>query len=499
MEVSDYLAAVRRRWRVVVASVLLGVVAAVLVSWQTTPQYTATSQSFVTLGGDDADTSGLYQESQFTVQRVKSYTQLVSSPLVLQPVVDRLDLTESTSSLARRVSAKSPLNTVLIEVTATDADAATSARIADAVSLELARTIEELEAQRGGTSAVRVSQTRPAVEPDAPTSPRPALNLALGLALGLAGGLALAVLRDRLDTTVRTRRDLDDLLHAPYLGGVGDDRALERGPLAGDHLLSTTGEQFRTLRTNLQFVDIDEPVTSLVLTSAGPGEGKTTTACNLAVTLARSGALVCLVDADLRRPSVARYLGLEGEVGLTDVVVGQVPLDDALIGWGGLTTLSVLPSGMRLPDPNSLLASERLGRTMAALVERFDVVVVDAPPLGPVTDAAILAQRTDGLVLVARHGRTRRAALTDVRRQLDHARARVLGSVLTFAPRRGAEAYGYTPVEDAADAGGGRLGAFARRRPAGQDDAAGEGADTAPGTPRTSPGTVPPARVGSGR
>ena len=308
--------------------------------------------------------------------------------------------------------------------------------------------IEELEAQRGGSSTVRLTQTRPAVEPSAPTSPRPALNLAVGLLVGLAGGLALAVLRERLDTTVRGRRELDEVLHAPHLGAIGVDKSLERGPLAGDDLLLTTSEQYRTLRTNLQFVDVDHPVTSMVITSAGPGEGKTTTACNLAVALARSGVRVCLVDADLRRPSVSRYMGLEGEIGLADVVVGTLDLDDALLSWGG-THLSVLPAGMRIPDPNSLLASERMARTLRALGDRFDVVVVDAPPLGPVTDAAILAQRTDGLVVVARHGRTRRQALSEVHRQIELARARVLGTVLTFAPRRGADGYGYGYASDA--------------------------------------------------
>ena len=130
-------------------------------------------------------------------------------------------------------------------------------------------------------------------------------------------------------------------------------------------------------------------------------------------------------------------MGLEGEIGLADVVVGTLDLDDVLLSWGG-THLSVLPAGMRIPDPNSLLASERMARTLRALGDRFDVVVVDAPPLGPVTDAAILAQRTDGLVVVARHGRTRRQALTEVHRQIELARARVLGTRAHLrAPSRG--------------------------------------------------------------
>jgi capsular exopolysaccharide synthesis family protein len=444
VDIAEYITTLRRRWRIVLAAVLAGLLAGAAVAWLTPRSYTASSRSFVTIGSDQGGTSTIAQDAQFTLQRVKSYTELVSSPEVLRPVIDDLGLGMSVNDLSDKVSAKSPLNTVLIDVTATDGSARRAARISDAVSRQLARTIGDLEKPRTGTSPVVVSLIKPASVPSTPASPRPLLDLGLGLLVGLAVGLAVAVLRERLDSTIKSRDDLRRLVDVPQLGAVPYERGLRnRHVLAADRE-SAWAEHFRTIRTNLQFVDVDNPVREVVVTSAVVDEGKTTAACNLAVSLAQSGLRVCLVEADLRRPRAAEYFGVEGAVGLTDVVTGACSLDEALLRWDEQGTVQILGAGRRPPDANSVLGSSAVADLMQVLRQRFDVVVYDAPPLGAVTDAALLARRTDGAVLVVRHGHVRRGQLLEATRALQLAGARVLGTVLTFSRDSKHGAYEYT-------------------------------------------------------
>jgi len=194
------------------------------------------------------------------------------------------------------------------------------------------------------------------------------------------------------------------------------------------------------LRTNLQFVQVDGPLRSLVMTSSVPREGKSTTTCNLAITLSQAGLRVCLVEADLRRPRAADYLGMIGAVGLTDVLIGRVALEDAVQTWGqGM--LDVLPSGPLPPNPSELLSSRAMTELMTTLHERYDLVLIDAPPLLPVTDAAILSTVADGAVLCVHAGKTRRDQLEQAAGALRSVDAKVLGVVLTMVPTKGPDAY----------------------------------------------------------
>jgi len=485
VEIADYITTLRRRWRVVVAVVAAGLLVGAAVAWLTPRTYSASSRSFVTIGNAKDGSSTIVEESQFTLQRVKSYTELVSSPDVLQPVIDDLGLRTDVDDLRGRVSAKSPLNTVLLDVSAEDGDPKGAARIADAVARQLGNTIEDLEKPKNGDSPVVVTLIEPASVPTAPAKPRPLLDVGLGLLLGLALGLALAVLRERLDSSIKTREELRRLVDVPQLGAVPHERELRTRHLLAADRESAWAEQFRTIRTNLRFVDVDNPVRQLVVTSAVAEEGKTTAACNLAVSLAQSGLRVCLVEADLRRPRAAEYFGVEGGVGLTDVVTGSCSLDEALIPWGEREALSVLGAGRRPPDANSVLGSTAVSDLMQVLRQRFDVVVYDAPPLGLVTDAALLAHRTDGAVLVVRRGHAKQAQILEATHQLELAGARLLGTVLTFASReRAQKAYEYTAAAPPKHRGPGARAAH-------------------PGTAATrAPGSVPPhelVRTGSAR
>ena len=284
-----------------------------------------------------------------------------------------------------------------------------------------------------------------------PVSPRKTLNIGLGVLLGLALGLAAAILREVLDNTVRSPQVLRTMTEAPVLGVIAADRGSKKSPLIVDnHARSVRAEAFRQLRTNLQFIDAARPVGVLVVTSSIANEGKSTTAINLAVSFSDSGRRVLLIEADLRRPRVAEYLGLEGAVGLTNVLVGQAAIDDVLQPWGrgGLT---VLPSGTIPPNPSELMGSPLMAELIIQLRKSFDMIIIDTPPVLPVTDAAVASRLVDGVVVVVRYGKTTRNQVSTALRSLAAVDARVLGTVLTMSPVKGAEAYsayGYYEDDD---------------------------------------------------
>jgi protein-tyrosine kinase len=219
-------------------------------------------------------------------------------------------------------------------------------------------------------------------------------------------------------------------------------RELSPAVVAHSDPLSTASEAFRVLRTNLQFMGLDEPLTSILVTSASPGEGKSTNAANLAVAFAQAGVNVCLVDADLRRPTVAKLFGVENWAGLTTVIVGQGELDDALQPCQ-VPGLTLLTSGPIPPNPAELLGSERMTALLKRLEERFDMVIVDTPPVLAVTDAAVLAPKVGGVVLVVRSGQVPRQQVVRAKEALEAVRARLLGVVLGAVKQEGPEGYYY--------------------------------------------------------
>ncbi|GCD18577.1 polysaccharide biosynthesis tyrosine autokinase [Cellulomonas sp. H30R-01] len=485
MELQDYLRVLRKRWVSIVAITALCALGAVGASLAMTPVYQATTQLYVSVQGG-ASTSDLLQGANFTRQQVTSYAQLVNSPSVLGPVIDDMGLDVRAESLAGRVQADSPLNTSLINVTVTDENPAVAAATADAIAGQFKDVIGELETPAdGGPSAVKVSVVREATAPTDPSSPNLKLNLALGLLVGLALGVGIAVLREVLDTRVRTEDDIARVTETSVIGTIPYDEDAPKHPLivqSSPH--SHRAEAFRRVRTNLQFLDVADRPRSIVITSSLPGEGKSTTSINVAITLADAGTRVVLVDADLRRPAVARYMGLEGGVGLTTALIGRADVTDVIQPWGN-GNLHVLPAGQVPPNPSELLGSQAMAQLLATLTSRYDVVLLDTAPLLPVTDAAILAKLTGGALLVAGSDKLHRNQLAESLSSLETVGARVLGIVLNRQRRKAGEQYTYydyspTPAVD----GRARNG---RRRKA----RSGPSAPATTPTPATTTGAVP--------
>ena len=457
MDLRDYLTIVRRRWVTVLVVAVTCFAAITAFTLLTTPRYTATTGLFfgVQSSGSAAELS---LGSTFAEKQMTSYVKVATSPLVLDPVIQQLGLGVSPKTLARRVSATVPAETAILELSVTDPNPEQAVRIADALGATLAQTAVSLTPDRAdGSQAVRVTTLERAAVPLSPSTPNIPRNLAVGLALGILLAFGLALLRDALDTKLRSAADVRALSDTPILGVIGFSQEVPKHPviLRGD-TRSAAAEAVRRLRTNLQFVDVAEQCRSIVVSSSVPAEGKTTTAINLAVALADDGARVLLVDADLRRPTVAQYLGLEGAAGLTTVLIGRADVEDVVQPWGE-STLDVLPAGQVPPNPSELLGSTAMRTLIRRFSERYDTVIIDSPPVLPVTDAAVLGRQAGGVLLVAGVDRIHRSQLNDALESLDTAGANLLGLVINKIARREVASYAYEryyspkPTGDAGD------------------------------------------------
>jgi capsular exopolysaccharide synthesis family protein len=446
MGLRDYALLLRRRWRLIVFIMLLGLAAATAATAAQHKVYTARVQFFVSAQdrANAGDISSAYSGGLFSQQRVKTYVSLVNSLRTADLVKSDSNLELSSDAIASKLSASAPLDQILINVAVTDGNPALAQRIADSLGKVFPTIVDELERPAsGGPSPVKVSLVHSPSLPRYPTSPRPKLNLALGLLLGLALGVGGGVLFDTLDTTVKGLEQARAILGAPVLGAIAFDPEASSRPLVVlDSPMSLRSEAFRQLRTNLQFVDIGHPLQSVVITSSVPGEGKSTTTCNLAVALAQSGLRVVVVEGDLRRPRVADYFGLEGAIGLTSVLLGEISLDDALQTWGDVS-LRVLASGPLPPNPSELLGSSYMQQLLDNLEAQSDMVLIDAPPLLPVTDAAVLGVLTSGVIIIIRSGDTRRDQLLQAALTVEQVGATILGSVVNMVPTQGPDSYGY--------------------------------------------------------
>nr|GJF08885.1 chromosome partitioning protein [Mycolicibacterium sp. NGTWSNA01]GJF11669.1 chromosome partitioning protein [Mycolicibacterium sp. NGTWS0302] len=361
-----------------------------------------------------------------------------------QRTIDKLGLDLSAEELQSNIKAIGKADTVLINVTVLDQSPVRARDIANTLSDEFVAMVRELETPEGGASPdARVVVEQRASIPDNPVVPKTARNAVVGLALGLLLGIGLAVVRDLLDVTVKDRRTLEEITGVGTIGSIPLDKELRKqAAISFDRERSGISEAFRKLRTNLQFLAVDNPPRVIVLTSSMPSEGKSTTAINVALALAEAEHNVVLVDGDMRRPVLHKYLDLVGPVGFSTVLSGAVPLDEALQKTR-FPRLTVLTSGAIPPNPSELLGSQSARKLLSKLRAEFDYVIIDSTPLLAVTDAAILGSTADGVLVVARFGHTTRDQLTHAVESLGRVGAPLLGAVFSMTPSRGSGAYSY--------------------------------------------------------
>ncbi|MGW9631497.1 polysaccharide biosynthesis tyrosine autokinase [Agromyces sp. NPDC055520] len=444
MELRDYLRGLRRHWLAIALMTLLGVGTAYGWSLLQTPVYEATA-SGVVQAKTAYDDGQLFNDESTARTKVPTLLDMAGWKEVAERAIDELGLTVSPESVATRITVENPDGTAIIRVTARANAPQEAAALAQAWIDALAATVTAVDGDDSPTD-ISIYAAAAATVPSTPVFPDTRTALIVGGVLGLGVGVAFALIRTGSDRRVRATDDVEAKLHVPVMGMIPASAAV-RGTSAlltgsADEHTFPIAEALRSLRTNLRFMDVDNPPRKIVVTSPLPGDGKSTIACNLALTLARSGEQVVLIDGDLRRPMVASNLELPGDAGLSDVLAGRALLADVLQRTPHDTNLLVLAAGTIPPNPSEVLGSDRMRQLLDDLAKHA-TLIIDAPPLLAVTDGAVLTQQADGAILVVSVGKTN---YDFVERALDALRkvnGRALGLVLNKVPLKGSDASPY--------------------------------------------------------
>ena len=460
MELRDYVRVLRRGWAVVLAITLVGVALGVGLTLLTTKVYQANAQVFVssytvqsTSSQDGLNTSSLQARVSGAYPDLATAPEMLAAVLANKQVTDRLDKTDTTlsaSDLKKKISADVAANSFVVSLHVQDTNAETAALLANALTDAYVNLVPNFYEQQVPTTitqadgtvkagppnpAVQMRVTQEATVPAGPIKPNKIINIGVGFVIGLLVGVGVALMREILDNTVKGASDFEEL-GIPLLAQVVFDKRAARTPIAfrGD-AHSPRSEAYRQLRTNLQFVDIDNPPRIISITSAVPGEGKSSTAINLAAALAEAGSRVCLIEADLRRPSIAKALGLVSDVGFTTAVIGKAPIETVLQNAG--KNLAVLTCGPIPPNPSELLLSKHAKQVIYDIADKVDYVIIDTPPLLPVTDGAEISTIADATLLVHRAARTTRDQAARSLEALEKVGRRPVGVILNMVTRGG--------------------------------------------------------------
>ncbi|MBA2609557.1 MAG: polysaccharide biosynthesis tyrosine autokinase [Actinobacteria bacterium] len=426
MELQALVSLFRRRWWIVALAFVIGMSAGLLRSGTTTKIYRAEARLYVNVP-NASDLRAQAEGVQLTTQLLASYAKIVGSEKTTGLVANALGNRVTPRQVRARVSASTVPSTLLLEVRATDRNPRLAAVLANETALALTTVIDELGSNPSGIG-VKATIIDRANVPSGPIVPRPKNDLAVGAMLGLALGAGIALAVDALDKTIRTPQIASEIFDAPYLASVPRQKRVSTQPLSAVNGRSPAGESYRVLRTAIRFRDATHPIKTVLITSAAAGDGKSTIAANLAIAMAQDGARVILIDADLRRTRLANMFDLKKGPGLSNVLLGKVKLNDALVSWSrGLRILGIGTPGL---NPSEALGSQAMVDVLNEAKSMADMVIVDAPPVLPVTDPTVLAALVDATLVVCRWGRTTLHAADATRATLDNVGANVIGVVL---------------------------------------------------------------------
>lgn len=431
--------ALKKLWFVILAATVLGGAAGFAISATVTPVFQSTATLFFSLS-QGSTVADLANGSTYTQNQMLSYAQLATSSRVLQPVIDDLDLETTPRDLARSIAVTIPQSTSILEIQASALSGQEAADIANGVADSLTQVVRDIAPtstnSENSAPSISAELVDEAIVPEFQALPNKPRDAALGAAIGLLLGVLGALLWTLLDTRIPNEQVLGGVVNAPVLGSVSRVRApaSERGLFVAREPLGHTSEEFRRIRSALSYAGVSEQTRRILITSSNPGEGKSTFSSNLALTLAGLRNSVLLIDADLRRPRVGEYFGVEGAVGLTTVLVGEVGFDAAKLNRPG-TTLDILPSGLIPPNPAEILTSDAMKNLLDEATARYDFVIVDSPPVLSVADANLLAPFMDGAIIVVDAKKTRRSPLAHAVSSLEAAGGRIIGVVLNKVRR----------------------------------------------------------------
>ena len=424
---------VAKRWVMILLVPLLAALGSFLYSsYMITPLYSASTTLMVTR---QADISEIYwQDIQVSRQLVETYREIALSRRVMELAATTSDLPYDAAELREKIEVDAVRDTELINLTTTDPDPVLARDMANVVAGAFMQEVIEI------MNIENVSVVDEAITPGRPVSPRVHINVAVAFMVGLMGSLGVAFLLEYLDQTIKDPTEAQKLLELPVIGVVPMVKGSTLFALSDPH--SPPAEAFRTLRTNIQYSSVDRPVRKLLVTGANPQCGKSIVASNLAVTLALSSS-VLLVDADLRRPTQQEIFKIGNELGLSSLIFKKDLILETVAHKSDHENLTILTSGPIPPYPAEMLSSMRMRELVASFLEHFEYVIFDSPPVIAVTDAALLANLTDGTLFVLDYGRVRINEATEALDNLNKVQANIIGTVINAMPHSKSYYNGY--------------------------------------------------------
>ena len=447
MELIHYWRVVRRWAWLIILCPLIGALAAGLLSLQLAKVYEAQVSLIVRPAQPLSFDVGV--QALTADQILRTYAGWMTKRPVLEKVISDQNLQTDPLTLSRQITVTPEPNTTILDVAVRDTDPARAMNTANTLVQDFIAQVKQVQQTEVTTptasSKDNLVVVSPAVLPTRAVFPRPLLFIGLGVLGGLIIGLGLAFLLDYLDQSVRSddvlreRTGLVPLGHISFVPAKQDRRG-ELVTLAGD---SPVVEAYKALRTNLLFSSVDREVKTIVITSAVPNEGKSRTAANLAVVLALAGHPTLLVDADFRRPSQHRIFGRVRNLGLSNLIVQDMPEAALLVADDQVKDLVVLASGPTPPNPSELLGSGQMKALLARFRKGFEYVVIDTPPVNAVTDASVLAATADGAILVVDTNKATYPAVHHAKEALERVGATVLGTVMNKMKSAGGTYYYY--------------------------------------------------------
>ncbi|MBD3107622.1 polysaccharide biosynthesis tyrosine autokinase [Bacillus sp. AGMB 02131] len=391
-----------------------------------TPTYEATSQILVNQSGNE---NNLYDsnEVETNVQLIKTYRIMIKSSTVLEKVKDELNLDYSIDDLNNIITVSSEDDTQIMSITVEDKSIKSAVRIANKTAEVFQKEIADIM----NINNVTIITEAKVKGHETPVKPNRVLNLAIAMVVGLTVGVGLAFLLAFLDHTLKTEKDIETRLNLPVIGVISklSKRTPEPQKLIINNEQTTFTEQYRTMRTNIEYAEIKHELKSIMVTSVNPGEGKSITAANLATAFAQEGRKVLLLDADLRGPNVHNLFKADNLRGLSTILSGKATLDQ-VVTKTKVDNLSILTSGPASPDPTKILVSKDMGSLLEILNQQFDLVILDVPSILAVSDAQILAKFCDAATIVVSSGETEIEQAQKAKKILEKTSTKLLGVIL---------------------------------------------------------------------
>ncbi len=473
MDVSELLAIIRKRvWIILTVTILAGVISAIISYFFMTPIYQASTQILVNNSEKNQENGYRITDIDRDLKLVETYSVIIKSPRIMDLVLQQLGLTTSLDSLTDKVSVSRVKNSQVISITVQDKNHEQAVKIANTIAEVFRQQIFTIM----NVDNVQILAIAKIENDLAPVKPKPLINIVIAVFVGMMISTIIVFLLEYFDKYFHSEREVERILRLSVLGSIPvnleSHPRFEKKSLRQKHIQqaeqevavsrmdkhqnkivrgnyrkletvmdpsSAISEAYRTLRTNIQFCSVDREIRTLLVTNSGPGKGKPTTIANLAIILAQTGKRVLLIDADMRHPNTHLFFRLSNEMGLSNLLARQDQFEE-VIQETFIQGLYLLPSGPIPPNPAELLSSQRISEVLQNAKHTFDYILIDTPPVVPVTDAQVLATKVDGVLLVIHAGKTDKVTAKKAKILLEKVYSNILGVILND-PKKEADGY----------------------------------------------------------